>query len=1178
MSVRFVLGRAGVGKTHHCLTQITSQLDQNAGEGQRLFLLVPEQASMQMERSLLERPGVDGFGRCEVLSFRRLAHRVLASCGSGLRTVSPVGRLMILRRVVDQHADRLKLLRGRSRRRGLIDRLGRTLDELIQEEVAPESLTETAERLAPEDELLSTQLREVGLIYRGYLDRLGGELSDPGHHLGMARERLDAYPGLRGSRVWVDGFAGLTRQELHLLTSLAGLVEHMVISLLLDPDGAVVQSHEPVEPFHLFARTERTYVSLNQALLEAGVEVDEPLILSGPPKRFSRSLALARLERELFAVPSGRRTGKDDAEPGGAIRLVQAATPRVEVAAAVTEIQRLVRRPADPLRYRDIAVIVRDLDLYHDLLSAALTAAGIPHFIDRRRPIAHHALVELVRSAIELARHMDAETVSEFVKTGLVGLGDDEAHLLENHLRANGVVGQSQWTQGDWVFRRRPSDSRADEPTRAEAAELRRLNAMRTELIAALEPLRQLADAPESPAAAEWAGGLFDVLERLEVPEQLSKWADRADRAGCLDEAAEHRQVWEHCVALLDELSGAFADEPMTLDELAEVVDTGLVSSTLGLAPPTLDQVLVGSIERSRHPAIRAAMILGFGEGVFPPHAREDPIFSDRHRLELSKAGVELAATSRQQLLDERMLAYIALTRPSEVLWISWPAAEQDGRVRHPSPFVQAVRAVFPDLPVTEVSDPASVRACWGIATADDLSAGVVADLRVRMRQATPAPDDDRRWNALYEWARCDEATGHRLRQAVGALSYANRAALAPEAVERLYGDALYTSVSQLETFAACPFQHFAQYALRLEERQEWALAEIDLGLLSHRILEAYVSSLIAARQRLDSGDPDALTSRIQDLSRRALDELADEAVVEDARNAYLIDRVNTDLLRAMAAHRLVAAAGQYRPVGVEVSFGMPTPEEPRPGQTFLPALEIVTPAKRQVRLRGKIDRVDLAELGGRALASVVDYKRSAHASLELDRVYHGLDLQLLTYLLVIGEHGQALTGGPVEPAGSFYATLRGELRRLKGPPEAPPDEAERYGGLRPRGMLRSEDLDAFDEDVQPSSSSTAVSARRNKDGTLSQADHYDTAPSESFAGVLDYVRRKLGALCDRLLDGVIDVDPYRLRDKTPCTFCPYQPVCRFEVDAHRPRPLRAMKRGEVLAEIGQPARGGDDE
>ncbi len=1191
MGVRFIIGRAGSGKTHYCLEQIARRLRESAGEGQHLFLLVPEQASLQMERAILERPGIQGFARCEVLSFRRLAYRVFNACGGVLRTIRPIARLMVLRHLVVEMARDLRVFGSRSGRLGTIGAIERTIDELIREDVTPDDLARLLSEIEGQDDLLSARLHDIHRLYRGYLDRLGSDMADPGHCLRIVRERLAAYTPLAGSLIWADGFAGLTRQEQALLVALAGMAEQVEVSLLIDPSSPVVSEGAAVEPFHLFARTERTYARLARALHEAGISPAPPLILHGDSGRFSASPTLARLERSLFAaIPpahaaggtsEGRANGNTDAVTserpasaetcGDEIQLVQAATRRVEVAAVVAEIQRLVRRPGCTMRYRDIAIIVRDLGPYHDVLSAALGAAGIPFFIDRRRPIGHHALVELVRSTIELAIRVDIETVATFIKTGLTGLEDDQADLLENFVRAHAVTGREPYLQSaDWLPRPRPSQRRGeDDPAAGAERDLEAINRARRYLAALWGPWWQRAkpDEPEPPSARQWVEALLQALTGMGVPERLVAWADAADRAGRHQEAQEHRQVWQHVMELLGDLAGLFGDEPLTIETLSEVVDTALAGATLGLTPPTLDQVLVGSIERSRHPAIRAAFVMGFAEGEFPQRPTEDPIFSDRSRAELARRGVELAPSSRQQLFDERMLAYIALTRPSERLWVSWPVVDDEGRVLRPSPWLGNLKAALPQAVLEHrLSDPSSERAMWSITTPADLVAALAADFRLRRGRAEGSADVpcDRRWNALYDFARRHEAIQGSLRSALASLTYRNRAELPSGKMAQVLGDPLRSSVSRIETFASCPFRHFADCLLDLEPRAEWELEAVDLGLICHRVLERYVGQLVAQRQRLDSVAEDEIPSIIRHLSEEATKELVDELLRGDPRNAYILSRGETDLTRVLDAQRFVASAGEFSPCGVEVSFGMPMPSSPSPDQRYLPALPITTPQGRTILLRGRIDRVDLAEAGGRYLAAVIDYKRSLTRRMSLAKAFHGLDLQLLAYLLVIREHGSRLASRPVEPAAAFYVALLGGLRSVDEPPSEPLKPEDRYTSLKPRGIVDWQCVPSLDV-IEPGKASKVISAFMKKDGNPGNLHTTDVADHDTFLALLDHADHSMGDLCDRMLDGDVSVSPYCLGTETACRWCLYPSVCRYEFDAQGMRFLPGMNRQQAL-------------
>ncbi len=1171
MPVRFVLGRAGSGKTHHGLTALAEELAKDPVDGPRLILLVPEQASMQMERALLGLVPERGLARCEVLSFRRLAHRVLAACGLGGAVVSDTARLMALRQIIGDLEDELVLFGSRRGRRGLVDSISRTLDELVQEDVWPDDLAEAAANVEAENPGLAARLADLHRIFRAYVDRLGDERTDPSHHLALARQHLDALPHLKGALIWVDGFAGFTRQEQRLLVELAGLAGHVDVGLLLDPDDPSARGEGPIEPFDLFARTVRTYQSLCEDLRQAGVVIEDPLSLHGTPPRFASAPPLAGLEARLFRPRVHASTDAPSRGASGAhVRLIQAANRRVEVAAAVAEIRRLVTEGEPRLRYRDIAVIVRDLEPYHDLLVGSLSEAGIPHFIDRRRTIRHHALVEAVRSLLELADSADPDAVVSLAKSGLCGLDDGDAELLENYLLAQGLSRRSDWTQGAWEYRRRLRDE--DAPSRltpAQAQELERLDEIRARLVDALAPWWALSETAEPPTCRAWAEALYATLERFGVPERLQTWLAEAEADGDVEQAQELRQIWSHVVAMLDDLAGEFGDEPMTASDLDELVDSALSSATLALAPPTLDQVLVGSIERSRHPAIRAALVLGFAEGHFPLRQKEDPILTDDHRAALEQAGLPLQPGAKQRLFDERLLAYIALTRPSELLWIGWPAAEQDGRACMPSPFVGAIRSVLPELETERLAEPHGSRQTWAICTPDDLVAGIACDVRVRQRPGMADTEADHVWNGLYNAALADPSLRDLMARTLTSLRYRNEARLDQAFVERLLDGHLLTSVTRIETFAACPFRHFAQYLLDLQPRETCHLDAVDLGVHSHRVLERLVDRLVADRRRLPDLEDNDLAELLHGISKDALAQLVDDVLLGDPRNAYLVEHNETDLHLALLAQRFVAAAGRYRPVGTEVTFGLPETEDD-PARLRLPALEIVTPQGRSVALRGKIDRIDLADLGGRALATVLDYKLSSDRRLRLDRVLHGLDLQLMTYLLVVDAYGDALAERPVEPSGAFYVSLLDTLQSVPTPPEAPPSAAERYRDLRPRGLIDAGELESFDQHLGPGEGSEVVAVRLTNAGEPGWLNTTDVADSESFRGALAFVRQRVGELCDDLLDGRIDVAPYRLGQEMPCTYCDYQSLCRFEFHADAPRELQAMGRTEVLARMAE--------
>ncbi len=338
------------------------------------------------------------------------------------------------------------------------------------------------------------------------------------------------------------------------------------------------------------------------------------------------------------------------------------------------------------LRYRQIGVIVRDLEPYHDLLASVFAAHGIPCFIDRRRSVSHHPLVELVRALLRLlVEDWPSTAAAAMLKSGLTPIPRNRADLVENYLLAHGIVGWATWCGGDWTYRRRMvgADEEPAEPDPLEERTLAKANYARR---CVCDLLRDWANpASHQPQGGrEWADRLYKTLERLKVAQRLARWG-RAGRsaADALGQELhqQHVRAWGLLVQLLDDLVAGLGDEPLTAEQFQATIEAGLEAFSLPLIPPVVDQVVIGSVERSRQPEIAAAFVLGFNEGLFPHRPGQDVLLCDAEREQIGQVteSVDLP-TGRQRLFDERMLAYIALTRASRYVWLSYAQADETGK------------------------------------------------------------------------------------------------------------------------------------------------------------------------------------------------------------------------------------------------------------------------------------------------------------------------------------------------------------------------------------------------------------------------------------------------------------------------------------------------------------------
>lgn len=1150
MSVRFVVGRAGSGKTFRCLEAVRARLRENAAAGSRLLLIVPEQASFQVERALIETPDIPSYTRCEVLSFQRLAFRIFAETGADPRradqTIGAFGRMMVVRRLIRRERSALRLLGSVADKPGLIGQMAGTIDELMREEVDPAKLAEVADAREETDPLGAAKLADVARLYQAYLDYLIDDRIDPAQYLNLAAQRLDACTLLAGAEVWVDGFAGFTRQEFHLLSEVAKRSASVEITMLVDSAAGAVEATElPSISYSRFARAERSLVRLRKELRSRGIEIDTPIRLEGRGRRYVKP-ELGQLEESLFLTTG--KTSVAAATKVEAIRILELPDRRTEVAAAIVEIQRLA---AEGMRYREMAIIVRDLTAYHDLISAAMRARGIPCFIDRRQPTTHHPLIELIRGLLAVAQDdCRLESVRLTLKTGLLPLEAHEADLLENYLIACGISGRQRWSQ-EWAYTRFfKHRSEEGELSAEQKATLARINGLRAKWVGAIGPWLELGRSTPADGRT-WAAQLFACLERVGAGKRMEAWAESAAADGQPEIADTHRQVWIDFTELLDEFVRALGNEQMRIDEFRETLEAGLAEFNLGIAPPTLDQVLVGQVERSRHPEIRAALLLGFDGAHYPMRRSEDPLLGDAEREAMRQANAEIGPARSQKLADERMLAYIALTRASERLWISYPRQEADGKPLQPSAYVKDVLGAVSGLAVEQVGDPQSSRSPDMVSHISQLGAGLARELRYRP-QLPEEKDLEKRaiWNGLYDASRKRSEWQPDLFRALAGLRYSNRVECDPGLVSQLIEAPLAVSVSRLESFAACPFRHFADYWLKLEERVEADTDQVDLGLLCHAILEKFMFELATDKRRLADLENDEINERVDRITKATLPLIAADLMLEDARSEFLCDRSRGHLSRVTRWQRDFAKRGQFRPAAVEFAFGYRKRADA--------VVRLMTPKGREILLRGKIDRVDLAEVGDELLGLVVDYKRTHGRRLDMTQVYHGLSLQLVGYLIALRQAGRSLAGRPVRPVAALYLPLLEPFKSVAHPDD---DKGAPY---KCRGILDSSVVEAIDDTVVASGpGSTFVSARLKKDGQ--PYDACDLAERGQLTAAIAHVERRMGELADAIIDGAIEIQPFRLNRIMPCSFCAYKSVCRYEIETQAFRGLDGMKRSDVL-------------
>ncbi len=1112
MQIRFLLGPAGSGKTRRCLDEIRQAL-LAAPDGPPLLLLAPKQATFQLERRLLEHPDLAGWSRLQILAFDRLARQILEA-QNPVDLLPEEGRLMVLRALLRRHQPALRIFRASARLGGFAEELGEILREFQRHRIGPERLAALAARIV-DHPALAAKLHDLGLLLRAYLDWLREHDVLDADRLpelaASALQRPDHEFALEA--LWLDGFAEMTPQETDLLAAVVRRTGRSCLTFCLAPEAAFPEPTSWLSTWAVVSRTLHACHDRLASLEGARIEV-ETLPATGQPDRFASCPALGFLAahwgRPIPAPP------EIQTEAARSVRLQPCADAEGEAVAAAREICRHVRGGG---RYRDVAVLLRSLETHRPVLERVFLRYRIPYFVDRRESLAHHPLAELTRSSLRLAAFQwQHDDWFGALKSGLTPSPSAFVDTLENRALAfgwNGLFWPDQSEGADW-----PPDAR-------------------DLLSATLVPFRAFQRRlGAEPSARQLAAAIRNLWEDLRVREQLEAWITPAS-------AVRHRTAWEEILAWLEGLETGFDEERFPLAEWIPILDAGLSALTAGAIPPSQDQVLVGAIDRSRQPELQVALILGLNEGVFPAPAPTGGLLSDHERDQLVAHGASLGPTQRLRTGHERYYGYIACTRASQRLVVSWSDRAPDGKPSAPSVFVTWIRALLPGLePETAPLPPPEAAT-----PADELyprTEHATELLPWLLARTVPTPLDTLAGDLLRRhWLRTFRS---------GAASEPPSPAL----FEALLGPEPEISVSALERLAACPFQFFAQHALRGSERERFEVDARQTGSLAHEILAAFHHAVTRRHRRWRDLGPGEAGRQLEDVAAQVLPRYRDGLFAATPEARWASARLVENLSRC--AETMVAWMSTYAldPTFVELAFGTGCP---------LPPWRLAVDDRHALRIRGKIDRLDLVQPDpGPPRFCILDYKQRT-PRVDEERMRAGIELQLVAYLLAATTFARAWVpegrGTPL-PAGMFYVGLRNRPgnRDARGAPATLDEERRRL--FQHRGRFAASALPLLDANVatQPSGQ---FAARLRKDGRLTA--HSDGMDDPAFESWLATIRDTLGDLGRRLLAGTLEVAPLRMGSYLACTGCPWNGVCRFDprVDPYR-RPAAAAHSPRVLA------------
>ena len=1129
MTLRFVTGRAGTGKTTLMEREIAEELERDP-LGPAVILIVPDQMSYSMEHSLSVNFGLNGIIRAQVSTFKRLAWRVLQETGGITRKeVDGFGYRMLVRSVLEENRDELKLFRQAANKRGFTERIGDLMKEFSRYCLDHEALAGLQEGLSAGNapRTLQDKVSDLALLLTKIEERLGTAYVDSEGHLALLASQIKFSELIKGADVYIDGFESFTAREYEIITELMKHGHRVTVVLPMESDLTGHADHE------LFFNPVRTAMKLREIARNESVEVEGEIHL-GETLRFTNE-ELRHFEKGFELYPSPERASE------GAITLIEATDRRAEIHAVARKIREQVMNGE---RYKDISILYRQPDKYDELIETIFSQYDIPVFISRKKPMLHHPLIEFSRSVLEaVTSGWTYETVFRAVKTDLFFphqedklIWRERADQLENYVLANGIYGNRWFDDARWKVKRYRglelhTTVQTDEELQLER-ELHMIRDLIREPLAAFEGRLK-----RSKNGRDVAEAMFLFMESLQVFDKIIDLRAEEERAGRLLNATEHEQAWNSWINVLDQFVLMFGDKQLELKEAARILDEGFDTLEFTRIPPSLDQVTVTTIELSSLMEIDVAFVIGVNDGVLPQRIDAEGILSDSDREWFTMNGLELAPSSKMKLMDESYMAYRAFTSAREKLFISYPIADEEGKSLLPSLYIPRIQQMLPGIEMElAVTDPSELLNKDEEATYIVHPRTSLPYVSMKVKEAEHTRELSAEWRAVLAYYEEDPLWSSVLQYITKPMENRNETErLMPQMTEGLYGKSFVSSVSRVESYYSCPFQHFASYGLGLQERMEFTLEAPSVGDLFHAALK-WISDEM---NRTGKSWTELSKEQCWQLSRDAMEYITpmffNRILLSTSRYHYIRRKLTHILTRTIFALGKQATKSAFHPIAIEAAFG--------PGEQ-LPPLEIPLRRGNQMNLRGRIDRVDATEIEGKNYLRIVDYKSSAK-QLDLTDVYYGISLQMLTYLDVAVEHAEEWIGFKADPAGVLYLHIHNPMIRTELELTENLIEEEILKSYRMRGYLLDDPEVVMGMDAQLGKTSTVIPAALKTDGSFTKASK--VLSTDDLQVVRKFVRHRHRQAGDGMLAGDTRVYPYKLKDKMPCQFCSYRSVCQFD-------------------------------
>jgi len=1089
MSLKIIYGRAGTGKSEYCFNEIASRLN----EEKKIYVIVPEQFSFTAEKKLLSSSSKNAIISAEVLTFNRMAYRVMNEIGLGKQVcLSKCGKSMLIYNILMSEKKKLRLLNKSEQNIDIIDN---AITEFKKHNIKIEDLKHVINE--EQDMYLKTKLEDISVLYEEFENTMQNNYIDENDTLTILANNIEETGMFKDTVIYIDEFVGFTPQEYKIIEKLLNISKEVNITVCIDNKimGAIAETD-------IFYPNKNTLLNIIDLAKKYNIKTEEVFLQER--HRFKTD-ELMHVEQNIYDV-----TYKKYDKPVNNIDLFLAKNQYSEIENIARNIVELVK--TQNYRYKDIGIITKNLEQYSSIIKAVFPKYNIPVFIDEKKLLSQNILIKFVLSLIDiLSKNWSYDAVFAYLKTGMLGIEQNDIYSIENYAIKWGIKG-NKW-QEIWNY---------DEDEELNA----KLNTLR-ETIA--QPINNLKEKLKfSKTVKEINKELFSFLINNNINKILEEKANKLKDLGLVEIANEYTSSWNILVEVLDEMVLVLGEEKTTFEKYADILKIGITNRKLGEIPSFTDTVIVGDIDRSRSHKVKAIFIIGLNDGVFPSINKNEGFLDDNDRIALKEKGVEIAKTTIQKLYDDEFNIYKAFTTAEEKLFLSYASSDNEGKTLRPSILINKIKKIFPNM--HEKSDV--IESISKFSTLEETFDELINNLS-RLNQGEEIEEI---WSNVYKVYEQEDGFSNKLQNIIKYLETEknlNDITIKKENIDKLYPDNLKTSISKLEQYRACPFSYYLKYGLKLSDKSLFKIEGVDTGSFMHDIIDEFFKVISDKNIKIAEITEKDIKEIIEDIINKKLKNKRNYIFTASEKYKILVSRLKNLLIKSMKYILYSIKVSDFEVLGNEIEFKE---------HKQYPPIKIRLDDGKMVEITGKIDRVDIAKTSSEKYIRIIDYKSSVR-NIDLNEVVAGINLQLITYLDAITKAENSI------PAGVLYFNLLDPILKLAKDESEEVIENEIKKQFKMNGLILAEaNVVKMMDNTLIKGASNIVPAYIDKEGMVSLSK-LGAVTKEDFENLQKQVNKTIKQISKEMLSGKIDIKPYYSikKKRTPCEYCKYKSICNFD-------------------------------